>query len=416
MKKRFLSLLLSLLLVISLCACEKNGGQTEGTTDAVTESEAVTDAPAEKIPALSELEAQTISQSLVGQIKNSELTYQAWPTVCIDEKGTVYAVCSVRLIHEDPFGQICMYKSTDGVKTWSKPRVIIDSPLDDRDPGIVYLGNGKMAVSYFTRGTDYYKNTETRWRNRASESLLRKFDQTVAQLTMEQKQGGGYVAVSEDFGESWGTATEVHIHSPHGPILLANGNLFYAGRTVNPAKYEDGFFTYISKDGGKTWEYNSRIQFLNGYRFGDFFECNPVELKSGRILLAFRGQGDAVKPEGYMFTLYTCYSDDGGKRWSRLQHVDVDGAPPHLLELENGVVVMTYSRRTEPYGIRGVISCDGGMTWGEEITLSTSHSSDLGYPTTVQLQDGSLLTVYYQVVEGDDLPSIFCTKWKLDQK
>ena len=37
---------------------------------------------------------------------------------------------------------------------------------------------------------------------------------------------------------------------------------------------------------------------------------------------------------------------------------------------------------------------------------------DLGYRATVELDDGSYVTVYYRIVDGDGKPSIVYTKWK----
>ena len=51
-------------------------------------------------------------------------------------------------------------------------------------------------------------------------------------------------------------------------------------------------------------------------------------------------------------------------------------------------------------GIRAVVSCDNGETWGEEIVLTDDATHiDLGYPSTVERDDGSLLTVYYRANE-----------------
>lgn len=61
-----------------------------------------------------------------------------------------------------------------------------------------------------------------------------------------------------------------------------------------------------------------------------------------------------------------------------------------------------------------MVSRDIGETWSEEYTLSVHPSSaDLGYPSTVELEDKSLITVYYQRYGDDNYPSILYTKWSL---
>ena len=67
-------------------------------------------------------------------------------------------------------------------------------------------------------------------------------------------------------------------------------------------------------------------------------------------------------------------------------------------------------------GIYSSKSYDGGKTWGEEIVISSdSPVADLGYPSSVELSDGSILTVYYQRYGNDAFTSILGTRWRLDE-
>ena len=43
-----------------------------------------------------------------------------------------------------------LVRSRDGGECWSDPVVIRDSPLDDRDSGIVQTASGTLLVSWFT--------------------------------------------------------------------------------------------------------------------------------------------------------------------------------------------------------------------------------------------------------------------------
>ena len=40
---------------------------------------------------------------------------------------------------------------------------------------------------------------------------------------------------------------------------------------------------------------------------------------------------------------------------------------------------------------------------------------DLGYPSSAELDDGSILTVYYQKVASADKCSLLWTRWKLPE-
>ena len=92
------------------------------------------------------------------------------------------------------------------------------------------------------------------------------------------------------------------------------------------------------------------------------------------------------------------------------------GSPPHLLELDNGVLLMVYACRDRgrQFGQKAKLSYDGGETWSDrEILLDEAMDSDIGYPATVELSDGTLITIYYQKYGYDSKCSILYTKWKL---
>jgi hypothetical protein len=58
---------------------------------------------------------------------------------------------------------------------------------------------------------------------------------------------------------------------------------------------------------------------------------------------------------------------------------------------------MTYSYRRDPGGNQARLSLDGGRNWSEPLSVSADATTwDLGYPSTVELADGTLLTVWYE--------------------
>ena len=82
----------------------------------------------------------------------------------------------------------------------------------------------------------------------------------------------------------------------------------------------------------------------------------------------------------------------------------------------SGALIMAFGRRCEPFGEFAWISYDGGETWAEEYAIDiNTDNGDLGYPATVELDDGSLLTVYYQQCPEDKYPSLLYTNWKLQK-
>ena len=75
---------------------------------------------------------------------------------------------------------------------------------------------------------------------------------------------------------------------------------------------------------------------------------------------------------------------------------------------------MSYGHRRKPFGNQARISDDGGKTWSEPITISADGAGgDLGYPSTVELGDGSLLTVWYEKPAGSSPAGLRQARWML---
>lgn len=353
---------------------------------------------------------------IVNRSESALFPYQAWPTVCRDENGTLYVTCSGhRLGHLCPFGKNLMFISRDEGESWSSPIIINDTELDDRDSGILSLGGGKLLMTYFNHPKEFYFK-ERDWVERNTNAVTHDMSLGLLEgwknLTDEQNHGGSFIRLSKDGGMSWGKPIKVPVTSPHGPTKLGNGDLLYFGKERLSEIYEDGaIYAFLSRDGGLNWECLSRVPNPEGIENELLHEPHAIELADGRLVGAIRAQGKASK---YGFGVLLCYSEDGGLSWSTPKDIGICGSPPHLLLHSSGAVILTYARRHTPFGQRARISLDGCRSFGEEIVIGEEISdSDLGYPSTVELSDGSLLTVYYQKCKNDDFCSILSTKWSI---
>ena len=170
----------------------------------------------------------------------------------------------------------------------------------------------------------------------------------------------------------------------------------------------------ISVDG--TMEYRGSIENIPS-EDGKLLSCEPhaIQLQDGRILCHIRVQRYGEKP---VFTTYQSESADGGYTWSEpVRILDVQGgAPAHLLQLEDGLLISTYGYRQPPYGVKVMFSTDGGKTWdvGHDLYIN-GYSSDLGYPATITLKDGSFLTVFYARPDGQEPAEILQQKWRIEK-
>jgi hypothetical protein len=160
--------------------------------------------------------------------------------------------------------------------------------------------------------------------------------------------------------------------------------------------------------------------------FHNFGETSLLVAPNGTIMAMMRcdsNKNEEQGREGEGF-LWESFSDDEGLTWSVPVKTPVWGYPPTLLLLRDGRILCSYGYRKPPYGIRACLSSDGGKTWEieHEIILrddglslgKEATSGDLGYPTTIQLPDNYLLTVYYFDL-GDGVTHIAATRWALEQ-
>jgi Neuraminidase (sialidase) len=194
---------------------------------------------------------------------------------------------------------------------------------------------------------------------------------------------------STDGGFTWSTPYRVPLTNPHGPIQLSDGRLLHAGKRY-PRNGEQIGFT-VSTDDGLTWNWLSALPTRPGDDPTQYHELHAVETADGRLLAHIRNHNQPNERE----TLQS-ESSDGGKTWSIPRPIGVWGLPSHLLRLRDGRLLMTYGYRRPPRGNHARLSTDHGRTWSEPIVLSDDGTGDIGYPSTVELPTGQLITLWYE--------------------
>ncbi|PQA86348.1 sialidase family protein [Hyphococcus luteus] len=121
-------------------------------------------------------------------------------------------------------------------------------------------------------------------------------------------------------------------------------------------------------------------------------------LEGGHMLASLRYQRD---PRNVIWTEIH-ESKDGGRTWNYLSRVNDWGAPGDLVPMRDGRVVCVYGYRIAPQGIRYRVSEDKGKTWGPEMILRDDGGSwDLGYPRVIEVEPGELMTIYYMNLKSD---------------
>ena len=367
---------------------------------------------------------------------NKFFKYNGWPSVCKDDRGVLYAVASsMRMSHVDPSGKSCMWLSYDEGKTWTKPFVINDSYGDDRDMGICYLGNGKLIVSWFTEAPANYMDQiqEYDWFEPKDKAICWGFSEAWKTLPKEvyENVAGSFVMMSDNYGVTWSEPVRIPLAAPHGMNVCKDGTLVMLGNMLYNDSYsyvnENGeevrppITCYVSRDGGFHWELQGEVP--NGIADDgaevtpwEMFEPHVCELPDGRLMGAIRVHSEHNKE---LSTTFITISEDQGKTWSAPKGLGVDGMPPHLMVHSSGAILCSYSCRTSGKRAERVcVSYDNGATWTEDYMIDNRMRQDfcdMGYPATVELDDGSLLTVYYQEAEGEWWTSVLCAKWNLNK-
>lgn len=341
--------------------------------------------------------------------------YHGWPTLARRKNGQLLlAYSGGREAHVCPFGRVELMQSDDGGQTWGWPRVLLDSAIDDRDAGVVESAKGSILVTTFTSLA--YESQLAQAERRAQEGKpiwpeekLRRWQAAHRRLSAEQRKAelGQWMIRSTDGGVTWSARYWCPVDSPHGPVQLSDGRLLYAGKELWHGQHRIGVCE--STDDGVTWRWLATIPTRPGDSHEAYHELHAVEAANGKLIVQIRNHNSTNAGE----TLQS-ESTDGGKTWSQPHPIGVWGLPSHLLRLRDGNLLMTYGYRRKPFGNQARISTDHGQTWSEPLVISADGpGGDLGYPSTVQLDDGTLVTVWYELMRGSDRAVLRQARWSL---
>lgn len=341
--------------------------------------------------------------------------YHGWPTIARRKNGELLLVFSGgRETHVCPFGRVELMRSHDNGLNWRWPQVLLDGPIDDRDAGVLETAAGSILVTTFTslayeavlkKAEAIAPGEPGAW----DPHLLKEWQAVHHRLSEEQRQKelGTYMIRSTDGGATWSARYAVPVNSPHGPIQLADGRLLYAGVELWAPARRVGVSQ--SSDDGVTWEWLAEIPTREGDDFRQYHELHAVEAADGTIIAQIRNHNAANEKE----TLQT-ESTDGGKTWSVPHPIGVWGYPSHLLKLKDGRLLMSYGHRRAPLGNQVRLSADNGKTWSPALVINADAASgDMGYPSTVECDDGTLVTVWYELLKDSPQAQLRQARWRL---
>jgi hypothetical protein len=310
-----------------------------------------------------------------------------FPVMIRLQDGSLGAVLRGGAPHIGVKGRLDWVHSRDGGRSWSKPTLIVDSRWDDRNPALGQMADGTIVVGYAEAST---YDEQGKWDTSAGSYDL-------------------FFVTSRDSGKSWSEKKNLYsrpirngspfgriIHDKKGTALMAiygEANPSYAGPEKLQGNAGDYSGLIRSRDNGRTWSDFSQI--LSGHN-----EASLQLLPDGRLITAVRTEDGALS---------ITESEDDGYHWSGPRKLTKRGQhPADICLLSGGGLLVTYGNRLQPYGVGCVVSRDKGKTWDYEhrkMLAWDSENTDCGYPSTVQLPDGTILTMYYSVGTRS-LPSV----------
>ncbi len=261
-------------------------------------------------------------------------------------------------------GRICLVRSADSGRTWSEAEIVVDTPLDDRDPSITELPGGTLLVTYFS----LQAGPDGKGYRFVTSSLVRSTD------------GGKTWLGPENLFPHWAVSSPVRILSD-GRLALP---LYYVGNEKSPGGAYGGIS--FSKDGGKTWSRPIPV----GKEGPLHLDAEPdlVELPGGRLLMALRP------------VMAYSISADGGNTWSTPERIGFQAHCPYFLQLPGGILILAHRIP----GTSLHYSLDQGKSWSENVLIDEVGGA---YPSLCALPsnfpEGSAFVVYYEEGPGSKI-------------
>lgn len=301
--------------------------------------------------------------------------------------------------HATALGGLDLYVSHDEGIHWIKR-----SDLPDFRPD---KGCGGGAFGVLTDGTLVTTLSEFDHRTKPREFHQYSTRSTDGGRTWEGIQPLDIMPEGMDRVVPWGRI----VQQSNGTALLC----FYAWRN---GEEQTKSIAYIlrSTDSGRSWRDYSPIA------ADDYNETALLLLDDDHIVAVMRNL-----PENGVYgtgeALFQIHSADGGRSWCGPKRLTLDQQhPADLVRLRDGSLLLTYGNRIDGNrvveanlaegehiadgettksrnGVRAMVSSDNGRTWGPDGGLALYEgciSDDCGYPSSVQLDDGTIVTVFYE--------------------
>lgn len=314
----------------------------------------------------------------------------AWPCLNMAPDGTLRATLFNQPTHGGCEGSTECWISEDGGRSWQ-----FQSVVAPHAPG---TNNGLNHAAGFAGNGDFVVITSGR-DNRPPVGRVHRTDDSNILPPL--------VCRSSDSGLNWCQDGQVEppSHTKIPPIAFGPIGKIGGDRVAVPMHADQNLYFYTSVDNGRNWKPSSLVA------SGNYNESCLLSLTGGRLLIAARTYGDQH--------LVLFASDDRGETWQNRGPLTMAGQiPGNLQQLPDGKILLTFGIRN--LGLRGLgyrLSEDNGDTWSRPgLLLNFEMITDGGYPSSVVLADGTIVTVYYAgAVPAHRRYHMGALRWNLSQ-
>jgi len=304
----------------------------------------------------------------------------AWPNLTVLRDGTIVATIFNQPSHGSVAGDVECWATADRGATWNKVGTPAPHEPDTNRMNVAAgrAKNGDLVV------------IASGWSN--------QYPAGKSGAPFRANTLHAWLCRSSDGGRTWSIDKEgLPDRAPDGNRWIPFGDIIEGddGR-LHVALYSwpgsgarnERAWCIESRDDGKTW--------------GKFTPLDQDNLRNETVILNL-GDGKWLAAARYS-ALYGYASDDDCRTWRPLGPITEKGQHPgHLLRLKDGRVLLSYGDRTGTmHGVEVRTTSDQGKTWSDPVRV-VDWWGDGGYPSSVQLPDGQILTAYYAAkIEGHD--------------
>jgi len=305
------------------------------------------------------------------------------------------------------FDSIALVRSKDNAQSWdpSTHRMVWECThtFGSDTPSIMQLGDGTLLCNFLMTAFVDRK------------AIFEDFGPQSTALSRMRECDGVWLTRSEDNGETWAPAYKASV-SPmrwgqpiDEPIELPDGSLLMAVQGMLRARAyhadEEPYRCFLirSDNKGQDWEHWSTIAY-DPAGIVSFSEPALGRMPDGTLVCMMRTMH---LPRRRHQRMWFSYSRNAGESWSPPEATNLWGYPADFTLLRDGRMLCTYGYRRDPMGVRGCISNDG-IHWdaANEFVIREGGTAPIaaepgwywhiGYPTSIQLKNGTIFTVDHQ--------------------